>query len=292
MIHLSNGHSFEFMTASGALAYDGRGWPWEWPLRWLGLIDPNLFTIVTKTITRHPRKGNLRWYAPLRVVKHLPAGAVNAIGLTNPGIDWWCREVLPRLTHRSIVLSLEAENETDLVQMIEKVQSRKNSLVAYELNISCPNTFDAGKWNTEKAIQIVLAAEKRSNLPLILKMGVTHDAKKLCQELKGVVQAIAINSIPWSVIFPEKPSPLARFGGGGVSGKIAQEWTWKLTRELVEIGTIPVIGPSVWEYEDIAKLFQIGAKAVSFGSIFLWHPWRPTAFVRRWRESPSSPSTP
>lgn len=33
MIELSNGHRFEFVAASGALAFDGRGWPWEWPLR-------------------------------------------------------------------------------------------------------------------------------------------------------------------------------------------------------------------------------------------------------------------
>ena len=61
MIRLSNGREFEYMAASGALAYDGRGWWWEWPLRWCGLLDPSLFTIVTKTLTRHPRRGNLRW---------------------------------------------------------------------------------------------------------------------------------------------------------------------------------------------------------------------------------------
>ena len=71
MLTLSNGHSFTFMAASGALAFDGEGWPWEQPLRCLGLLDPSLFTIVTKTLTRHPRKGNLRWYNPFRVVRPL-----------------------------------------------------------------------------------------------------------------------------------------------------------------------------------------------------------------------------
>src|SRR3989338_3182405 len=98
MITLSSGHSFQFMAASGALAFDGRGWPWEWPLRWLGFLDPTLFTIVTKTLTRRPRPGNLRWSHPWSVVKPIgPLGIVNAIGLTNKGIEWWLKEIPPKL---------------------------------------------------------------------------------------------------------------------------------------------------------------------------------------------------
>jgi hypothetical protein len=47
------------MVASGALAFDGKGWPWERPLVWLGLIKPELFTVVIKSLTRNPRRGNL-----------------------------------------------------------------------------------------------------------------------------------------------------------------------------------------------------------------------------------------
>ena len=85
---------------------------------------------------------------------------------------------------------------------------------------------------------------------------------------EGIVEAIAINSVPWTYAFPDKRSPLARFGGGGVSGKIAQKWTWQLLEEIVRSSSIPVIGPSPWVYDDIQKLFDLGAKAVSFGSVF------------------------
>ena len=33
------------------------------------------------------------------------------------------------------------------------------------------------------------------------------------------------------------------------------------------------------------EIFDRGAKAVSFGSVFVHHPWRPTQFVRRWKKS-------
>lgn len=88
MIKLSNGRKLEFLVSSGALGYDGKGWPWEWPLRWAGLLRPEEFTAVTKTLTLEPRKGNLRWYKPWDVLRPLGNGNwVNAIGLTNPGLD-------------------------------------------------------------------------------------------------------------------------------------------------------------------------------------------------------------
>lgn len=47
---------------------------------------------------------------------------------------------------------------------------------------------------------------------------------------------------------------------------------------------VPIIGCSIWDYEDIDNLYNIGCEAISFGSIFLRYPWRPTTFVRRYRE--------
>src|SRR6185369_4551400 len=102
MIMLSNGHKFEYMAASGALAYNGKGWLWERPLVGLGLIEPRLFTIVIKTLTRKPRKGNLRWWKPWTCVRLIPGGSVNKVGLTNPGIDWWCWEVAPTIDFKKL----------------------------------------------------------------------------------------------------------------------------------------------------------------------------------------------
>ncbi len=292
MITLSNGHSFNFMAASGALAFDGRGWPWEWPLRWVGRLDPSLFTIVTKTLTRHPRRGNLRWYNPLRVVRPLAGGAVNAVGLTNPGIDWWCREIAPQLRRsgRKLILSLEAEGPDEVKEMVRRTETLREVLFGIELNCSCPNSFSEGERSTERTVAIVQAAKLETSLPLILKLGVTHEFLVIAKQLEGTVEALAINSVPWSVIFPGRRSPLERFGGGGVSGKIAQPWTWEMARTLSQRSAIPVIGPSPWGYGDIRKLFDLGVKAVSFGSLFLWYPWRPTRFVRRWQsESARAP---
>ncbi|MDO8528135.1 MAG: hypothetical protein Q7T03_10690 [Deltaproteobacteria bacterium] len=306
MITLSNGHSFEFMAASGALAYDGRGWPWECPLRWMKLIQPELFTIVTKSLTLKTRKGNLRWWNPLRCVRLIRGGAVNAVGLTNPGIDWWIRDVYPKIaaSKLNIIVSIVGESLQDYMELAIRLKDCE-AIKAIEINASCPNSPGELQANAQTVIDTAQALKYVTKLPLILKLSCTHDYVHIAQALEktvapppvpgqdarsagwtgGGVEAISINSVPWSVAFPDKKSPLAKFGGGAVSGKAAQIYTWKMVENLAANTNIPVIGASVWDYEDIEKIFGLGAKAVAFGSIFLKYPWRPTEFVNRWREN-------
>ena len=60
-----------------------------------------------------------------------------------------------------------------------------------------------------------------------------------------------------------------------------QKFTWRLIKLIAELTTVPVIGPSIWNFDDIEKVRFLGAKAISFGSIFLNYPWRPTLYVRK-----------
>ncbi len=281
MIEFSNGHKFEYMVASGALGFDGKGWSWEWPLRWIGLLAPSLFTVVIKTLTYLPRRGNLRWYNPLGCIQPMSGGVVNSVGLTNPGIHWWCRKIGPKVNQKKISLvgSILSDKINELVMMAKMLN--EFDLVALEINASCPNTEGDLLENTEKVIRGCLVVKEVSRFPLILKLSVVHDIKSILLGVKGIIEAISINSVPWKTIFPDKESPLEHLGGGGVSGKIAQPHTWNLIGRIANQSIIPVIGPSVWDFEDIKKLRKIGAKAISFGSIFLRYPWRPTQFVRK-----------
>lgn len=283
MIRLSNGHTFEYIVASGALAFDGLGWPWEQPFRWTGLLDETIFTTVIKTLTLKPRRGNLRWYNPLRCIRLLSGGTLNAVGLTNPGIEWWYRKIGPHIDsgRTPIVCSILGEPK-ELMLMAGMLNGF--DLVGIEINASCPNTQNDVLTNIVKVIDGCKAVKSVSRFPIILKLSVVHNIQKIVEGVEGVVEAFSINSVPWSVVFPGQRSPLAHFGGGGVSGKIAQPFTWKLVKELVGMTKIPVIGPSVWNFEDIAKLHGLGAEAISFGSIFLKYPWRPNMFIYKKRQ--------
>lgn len=282
MIEFSNGHQMEYAVASGALGFDGLGWPWERPLRWIGLLDETLFTTVLKTITLKPRQGNTKWYDPR--IRFLPNGVLNAMNLPNPGAEWWCSEIGPKINSvRAPVLGSIFGEPEELEAMAMMLNPYR--LVGLEIDASCPNTGDDLLMNTEKIIEGCKLVQAITHFPLTLKLSVSHEVGKIVPATEGLVQAYSINSVPWHVVFPEKGSPLASLGGGGVSGKLAQPFTWKLVEELVKATTVPIIGPSVWEYDDIEKLRLIGAKVSSFGSIFLRYPLRPTLFVRRDMES-------
>ena|SRR5680860_421841 len=271
------------MAASGALGFDGKGYPWEQPLRFIGFMDQSLFTVVSKTITYHKKTGNLRMHNPLTwgCIHPMKGGSLNSIGLTNPGFRWYLENIARKADSQKIPLvpSIMSEKTEELIEMARKLN--RFDIVAIEKNDSCPNIVGGCSTDFNKIIEDCKAIKEACDLPLILKISVKHDIKKFIPELEGIVEAISINSVPWSIAFPKIKSPLAHLGGGGVSGKIAQEFTWKLVKDLKKITSIPVIGPSVWKFGDIEALRNIGADAISFGSIHIARPWAATKFVRR-----------
>lgn len=286
MIKLSNGHEFEYMVSSGALAFDGKGWPWERPLVWLGRMNPSLFTIVLKSVTRYPRKGNMRHFLDgPNVVKLLPNiwnpnGAVNAVGLTNMGIEkWieWANRNQEYLSKGNFISSLYSEKPEEFAEMSAMISGLP--LKGIEINASCPNTGADLAKNADEVIGGVGLVRKNTALPIILKLSVAQDYMKIAKEVEGKVEAISVNSVPWHIIFPNKESPLAEFGGGGVSGKPAQKFMWQVVNRLTTRTSIPVIG-SVWDFDDIKQVRLLGAGAVSFGSLHIRYPWRPTQYVK------------
>ncbi len=293
MIKLSNGHEIDYVVASGALAFSGRGWWWERPLVWLGLIKPEFFTVFIKTLTYEPRLGNLCWwkpwtwlpFSPWSCVRLLPGGAVNKVGLTNNGIDWWCQKVAPRLDfHKFPLAGSIFGDEDELVRMARMLNHF--DLVALGVNGSCPNVLHLEQ--AEIIINCVKAVKSVSRHPLIVKVSVDQDYLAIAHGLKGVAEAIELNSVPWKTAFPDgQRSPLSWLerkvggGGGGVSGKPAQYHNWAAVEALAKQGSLPVIGPSVMEFEDMEKLRRLGAEAISFGAVHLRTPWKPTSFVTR-----------
>ncbi len=282
MIRLSNGHVLEYVASAGALAFDGRGWPWEHPLRWLGILDPTLFTPITKTLTATPREGNLKLWHPWTCIRLIPGGSVVAVALTNPGLPWWIKHVGPRISRQQqpLVCSIFGDTAVEVAAMAASLNDV--DLAAVEINASCPNVDGSDLQNDSNAvIEACRLAKQRCRHPLLLKLSVLHDANAIVPAVTQYIEALDINLVPWSIAFPNRKSPLERLGGGGVSGRAAQKHNWDFMRRLVALGSTPVIGPGVWEYNDIARIRALGAGAVSFGSIFMRYPWRPTAYVRR-----------
>lgn len=283
------------MVASGALAFNPKkGWLWDRLLIWLGLIKPELFTVVIKTLTRHPRKGNLCWwkpwtwlpFSPWSCVRLIPGGSVNKVGLKNPGIEWWCRKVGPKFDFKKFPTAGSIfGDEKELVEMAEMLN--RFDLVALEVNVSCPNTGHAIE-QAEMVVNSVKAVKRASCHPVIVKVSADQDYLTIARGLVGIAEAVSLNSVPWKTVFTNgEQTPLAKLekqvggGGGGVSGKPAQKHNWAAVEALAKQGSLPVIGPSVMEFEDMEKLRRLGAKAIGFGAIHLRTPWKPTSFIKK-----------
>lgn len=300
MIKLSNDHEMKYVVASGALAFDGKGWFWERILVWIGLIRPELFTVVLRTVTLAPRLypvSNLSWWrvwtwlpwSPWSCIRFLPnSGVVNRVGLYNPGFDWFRRKVVPRLDFKryDLVASLYGTVE-ELVEMTRRLN--RFPFVAIEVNVSCPNTGHKMDL-AQTVIDTVKQVQKVSMLPIIVKVSVDQDYLAIAAGLKGVAEAISINSVPWSLAFPHKKSPLNLLekklgggGGGGVSGRPAQHLNWKALRELAQQRALPVIAPSIMNFGDMDRVRSLGAQAYSFGAVHLEDPTRPTKIILKER---------
>ena len=87
MIRLSNGHTFSYIAASGALAYDGSGWPWGVSITVDGTYGSAALYGGHKTLTYLPRKGIFGGTRPGVWYAFSNGGAVNAIGPDQPGVS-------------------------------------------------------------------------------------------------------------------------------------------------------------------------------------------------------------
>ncbi len=214
-------------------------------------------------------------------------GAVNKVGLYNPGIREWCWNIGPYLNYGKYPIMASIFGSTEELVFMTEMLNRFH-LVGIEVNYSCPNTQDHPLSPAEQVIDAVKAVKKVSEHPVIVKISVDQDYLAISRGLVGIAEAISINSVPWKTAFPDGRRSLlwelekkVGGGGGGVSGRPAQVLNWKAVRELAEQGSLPVIAPSIMEFGDMERVRKCGAKAVSFGTIHLRTPLRPTQIVRK-----------
>jgi dihydroorotate dehydrogenase (NAD+) catalytic subunit len=287
MIELSNGHKIDFACASGALAFDGQGWWWEHPLRWLGIIDPTKLTIITKTLTLEPTVGNLNMWCPWRCVQLIPGGAVNAIGLTNPGLKWWIDAKYKLVMDKgyNVLVSIMPKSVEEAVTMAQQLD-KCVGIKGIQVNVSCPNVTRSNA--VEFICETIAAVEKNTSHPVIVKLSFADDYVSICKELDGTVSAFElINTVPFPLVFPGKKSPLNKFKlVGGVSGEPIRNFAIEALQKVKAAGVkAPIMsGGGIMTIEDVRIREKNGADAFVLGSVFLRKPWRPNQIVSAYRK--------
>jgi dihydroorotate dehydrogenase (NAD+) catalytic subunit len=240
-----------------------------------GTVDfARLGGIIPKTVTFHPRAGNL----PPRTVE-TPSGMLNSIGLDNDGIDHFLSHHLPylRTLPTAIVANIAGEDVRTFADMAGRL-GREPGVAAIELNLSCPNVAGGIDFATDPALtREVLAAVRRAcSLPLIAKLtpNVTNILPIAEAAVAGGADALSlVNTFIGMAIDWRRRRAVLGNRTGGLSGPaikpLALRLVWQVARHL----PIPIIGiGGIASIEDVMEFLVAGASAVQIGTANFYDP--------------------
>jgi dihydroorotate dehydrogenase (NAD+) catalytic subunit len=243
------------------------------------LVDiSKLGAVVPKTITRAPRQGNV----PPRTVE-TTAGLLNAIGLDNDGLDSFLTSKLPYYQSLPcpVVISFAGENADDYVSMAQSLESACNqdgSIVAFEMNISCPNVAHGTDFGKDPALceKLVSSVRNAISMPLFVKLtpnvsDITVIAK--AAQNGGADAVCLINTVLGMAIDWKNRRPRLGNRMGGLSGPAIKPIALRMVYQVAHAVTIPVIGIGGIETIDDAMEFLVaGATAIEVGTANFYRP--------------------
>jgi dihydroorotate dehydrogenase (NAD+) catalytic subunit len=225
---------------------------------------------VSKGLSREPMAGN---EAP-RIVQ-TAAGMLNAIGLQNIGVAEFIEKKLPQLARypkAKCIVNVFGYQVSDYVATIERL-NHAEGIVAYELNVSCPNVHEGGMafGADAGALEYLVARAKAiSKRPLIVKLSpnVTSIAQMArVAALAGADALSLVNTFLGMAIDVETRQPMIRNVTGGLSGPAIKPIALRMVYEAAKAVKIPILGMGgIVTAEDAVEFLLAGATAVEVGT--------------------------
>jgi dihydroorotate dehydrogenase (NAD+) catalytic subunit len=230
--------------------------------------------VVVKTITKAARQGN----PPPRIVE-TPGGMLNSIGLPNPGIEAYVREVLPQLRTLGapLVINIAGKDAAEFADLAERLD-RESGIAALELNMSCPNVAGGLDFSAspEAARDVVRRVRAVTGLPLIAKL--SPNVTSIAQIGKAAVEAgahavSAVNTYVGLAVDWRRQRPVLGRGTGGLSGPCIKPLALRAVWELSRAVDAPVIGiGGIQNADDAMEFLVAGATAVQVGTANYYAP--------------------
>lgn len=248
------------LTASGTFGFG---------LELLPYLELNqLGGVVVKGTTLQPRQGN----PPPRLVE-TPAGLLNAIGLQNPGVDYFLAEILPELRQHQTNFIVNISGNTVEEYGILAAKLSVPGVAALEVNISCPNVKAGGMvFGTDPALvaQVTRQVKSNTHLPVIVKLSpnvtdVTAIARAAAEA--GADALSLINTLLGMAIDIYKRKPVLGSVTGGLSGPAVKPVAVRMVWQVAQAVKIPIIGMGgIVTVEDALEFILAGATAVAVGT--------------------------
>jgi dihydroorotate dehydrogenase (NAD+) catalytic subunit len=224
--------------------------------------------VITKSIGSAPRPG----YPNPTVETYERWGLLNAMGLPNPGIDEYPKEIeIARTAGATVIGSVFAGSAEEFARLA--VQMAATGVVALELNLSCPHAegFGTEVGGTPSDVEkIVRAVTKEVSIPVIAKITPnTNDAAGLAMaaERGGAAAVSAINTLRALAIDIHLRRPVLSHGLGGLSGSAIKPVGLACVWQIFDKVSIPVIGVGgIASTSDALEYVMAGARALEVGT--------------------------
>lgn len=249
------------LTASGTFGYG---------VEFSDFIDLNrLGGFIVKGTTLHHREGNA--YPRLA---ETPSGMINAVGLQNKGVDYFCEHIYPKLKDYStnVIVNLSGSCIEDYVKAAERLNELEK-IPAVELNISCPNVKAGGMGfgtQCDLAESVVSAVRRAYSKTLIVKL--TPNVTSI-QEIARAVEAAGadavslINTVLAMAVDAEKQRPLLSTVTGGLSGAAIKPIALRCVWQAYNAVRIPIVGlGGIMNATDAIEFMLCGARAIEIGT--------------------------
>lgn len=249
------------MPASGCFGF-GKEYSEYYPLNRLGAV-------VVKATTLYPRLGN-----PTPRVTEVTAGMLNAIGLTNPGVDKVLAEELPWLAEENVPVFVNVAGDTpeDYCAVVDRI-CQASLAQAIELNVSCPNVQLGGlAFGVDPRVLQALVEDVRKvcTLPLYVKLSpnVTRIQDLAIAAASGGADGLSlINTLVGMQIDLRTRKPILGNRTGGLSGQAIKPVAVRMVYDVAKEVDLPIIGlGGIYSGRDAAEFIMAGAWAVQVGT--------------------------
>lgn len=225
--------------------------------------------IIVKGTTLRHREGNA--YPRLAEV---PVGMLNAVGLQNKGVDYFCENIYPTVKNydTNVIVNVSGACVEDYVATAEKI-NELDAIPAIELNISCPNVKEGGMafgTSCASAAEVVKAVRKAYNKTLIVKLSpnvtsIADIAKAV--EAEGADSVSLINTVMGMAINAETRKPVLSTVTGGLSGPCVKPIALRMVWQVSKAVNIPIVGlGGIMNATDAIEFFLAGATAIEIGT--------------------------
>jgi len=227
--------------------------------------------VVTKSFGLNPNKG----YANPTTVE-VTGGVINAIGLSNPGVENFKFELEKLDKSVPAIASIYGANPEEFSQIATRVEGLADAL---ELNVSCPHAMGgcgaAIGQDPNLTEEIVRSVKKSAKIPVFVKL--TPNVTDIIEianhaEDAGADALTMINSLgPGMRIDIDTGTPILKNRFGGLSGPAVKPIAIRCVYDVFDSVDIPIIGVGgIRDYTDVLEFLYAGASCIQIGTSIMY----------------------